>query len=71
QGTTNTRAGIPAARNHLYRTSEPIVNSPGNGAFFIRALGKMDHPGDVAHEFDFKCSPGGRPKYHLFDQLIH
>jgi hypothetical protein len=37
-------------RNHFYRTSELIENSPGNGAVLIRVLCQMDHPGDVAYE---------------------
>jgi hypothetical protein len=30
-------------RNHLYRTSELIVNGPGNGAVFIRVLPNPFH----------------------------
>ena len=48
---------VASPRNHLYRTSELIVNSPGNGAVFIRVLGQMDHPGDVADELDLKSAP--------------
>jgi hypothetical protein len=59
---------VASPRNHLYRTHELIVNSPGNGAVFIRILGQMDHSGDVAYEFDLKSSLGGRPKDHLIDQ---
>jgi hypothetical protein len=43
---------VASPRNHLYRTSELIVNGPGNGAVFIRVLGQMNHPGDVADELD-------------------
>ena len=60
---------VALPRNHFYRTSELIVNSPGNGAVLIRVLGQMDHPGDIAHEFDLKSSSlGGRPKDYFVDQ---
>jgi len=36
--------------NHLYRSRELIVNSSGNGAVFIRALGQMDF-GPIAFAF--------------------
>ncbi|MFZ2136204.1 MAG: hypothetical protein WAV78_04580 [Xanthobacteraceae bacterium] len=44
------------------------MNGPGNGAVFIRVLGQMDHPGDVADELDLKSGLGGRPEDHLIDQ---
>jgi hypothetical protein len=59
---------VAGPRNHLYRTSELIVNGPGNGAVFIRVLSQMNHPGDVADEFDLKSGLSGRPEDHLIDQ---
>src|SRR4029077_16243755 len=50
---------VASPRNHLYGTSELIVNGPGNGAVFIRVLGQMDHAGDVADELDLKSGLGG------------
>jgi hypothetical protein len=55
-------------RNHLYRTSELIVNSPGNGAVFVRVLAQTDHLGNVADELDFKAGLDGRPEDHLIHQ---
>jgi hypothetical protein len=43
---------VASPRNHLYRTRELFVNSPGDGAVLIRVLGQMNHSGDVAHEID-------------------
>jgi hypothetical protein len=59
---------VASPRNHLYRTSELIVNGPGNGAEFIGVLGQMDHPGDVADELDLESGRGGKAEDHLIDQ---
>jgi len=59
---------VASPRNHLYRTSELIENSPGNRFVFIRVLGEMDHPGDVTDELDLKSGLGARPEDHLIDQ---
>src|SRR5207247_6462101 len=55
-------------RNHLYRTSERIMDSPGNGAGFVRFLGQINHLGNITDELDFEASLDRRPEDHLIDQ---